>query len=95
MASQVFADHCLELLAPLGAARARRMFGGSGLYVGDLFVGLIACDRLYLKADAGSADQFAAAGSEPFVYAGNGKSVTMGYWSAPDQALDSPALMLP
>ena len=32
--------------------RSRRMFGGHGLYVDDLFVGLIAFERLYLKVDA-------------------------------------------
>mgnify|MGYP000287609516 CR=1 FL=1 len=31
----------LELLAPLGRARARRMFGGHGLYVDDLFVAIV------------------------------------------------------
>ena len=40
----------LELLASLGAVRARRMFGGWGLYAGDAFVALIADDQLYLRA---------------------------------------------
>lgn len=71
------------------------MFGGWGLYVDDLFVGLIVDDRLYLKADADSAELFASAGSEPFVYDGKGKVVTTGYWSAPAEAMDSPILMLP
>jgi DNA transformation protein len=95
MASQLLADHCLELLAPLGAVRARRMFGGWGLYVDELFLALIVHDRLYLKADVVSAGDFAAAGSEPFVYDGKGKAVTLGYWTAPAEAMDSPALMLP
>jgi DNA transformation protein len=95
MASQVIADHCLELLAPLGAVRSRRMFGGWGLYVDELFVALIFADRLYLKADAASAAAFVAAGSEPFAYDGKGKTVTTSYWSAPAEAMDSPALMLP
>jgi DNA transformation protein len=88
-------DHCLELLASAGASRARRMFGGHGLYVDDLFVALIAQDRLYLKADAQTQPQFRAAGCEPFVYDGKGKSITMGYWSAPPEAMESPALMQP
>lgn len=87
--------HCLELLAPLGAPRARRMFGGHGLYVDDLFVALIAFDRLYLKADAQTKARFEAAGCEPFVYDGKGQSVTMSYFSAPDDALESPAYMQP
>ena len=61
-------EHCLELLAPLGAVRARRMFGGHGLYVDDLFVAIIARERLYLKVDDDTRPRFAAAGCEPFVY---------------------------
>jgi DNA transformation protein and related proteins len=43
-----FVAHCLELLAVLGGTRARRMFGGWGLYADDFFVALIADERLYL-----------------------------------------------
>lgn len=87
---------CLELLAPLGAARARRMFGGHGLYVDDLFVALIAGERLYLKADAEARPAFERAGSEPFRYSTRERdAVTLGYWSAPEQAMDSPQAMLP
>jgi DNA transformation protein len=77
-----FVDHCLELLAPLGDVRALRMFGGHGLYIDEL-------------VDAGSRQRFADAGCEPFVYDAKSKSVTMSYWSAPPQALESPALMAP
>jgi DNA transformation protein and related proteins len=88
-------DHCLELLAPLGAVRARRMFGGHGLYCDDLFFALIATNRLYLKVDAVSQPAFIAAGCEPFVYDGAGKPVTMSYWTAPPAAMESPAEMQP
>jgi DNA transformation protein and related proteins len=124
-------EHCLELLAPLGTVRARRMFGGHGLYCDDLFFALIALDRLYLKTDAVSQPAFAAAGCEPFVYLspprpplrgdrppgpqrgpfvaqgeqgnlgqpgislGQGKRVTMSYWTAPPAAMESPAEMQP
>jgi DNA transformation protein len=88
-------EHCLELLAPLGAARARRMFGGHGLWVDDLFVALIAFERLYLKADATTRPQFAAAGGEAFVYTSRQRSVALDYWTVPPQAMESPALMRP
>jgi len=88
-------DHCLELLAPLGAVGSRRMFGGHGLYVDDLFIALIAFDRLYVKTDAATRERFAAAGCEPFVYDGKGKAVTMGYWTVPAEAMESPQLMQP
>jgi DNA transformation protein len=88
-------EHCLELFAPLGAVRARRMFGGHGLYCDDLFFALIAFDRLYLKADAATQAAFAAAGCEAFVYNGKGRLVTLGYWTAPPAAMESPTQMQP
>jgi DNA transformation protein len=88
-------DHCLELLAPLGAVRARRMFGGHGLYIDELFVAIIAFDRLYLKTDTQTLPAFEAAGSEPFIYDAKAKAVSLGYWTVPAEAMESPALMQP
>jgi len=91
-----FVSHCLDLLAPLGAVRARRMFGGYGLYVGEVFVALVADERLYMKADDTSRPAFEGAGCEPFVYSRRDRSaVTLGYWTAPEQALDSARAMEP
>jgi len=90
-----FVTHCLELLAPLGAVRSRRMFGGHGLYVDDLFIALIAAERLYLKVDAQTRGRFEAAGCAPFVYDAKGQSVSLGYFSAPEEAIESPQLMQP
>ena len=87
--------HCLELLAPLGAVRVRRMFGGHGFYIDELFVALIAGERLFLKTDAQTRPLFEAAGCVPFVYDAAGKSVSLSYFSAPDDAMESPPLMEP
>jgi len=90
-----FARYCTELLGALGPSRSRRMFGGHGFYVDDLFVALIFQDRLYLKVDDQTRARFEAAGCQPFVYEAKGERVTIGYFSAPDEAMESPALMLP
>jgi DNA transformation protein and related proteins len=90
-----FVEHCLELLAPLGPTRAKSMFGGHGLYVDELFVALIAFDRLFLKVDTITLPLFVAAGCEPFNYDGKVKHITMAYYTVPDDAMDSPALMQP
>ena len=90
-----FVDHCLELLGTLGTPRSRRMFGGHGLYVDDVFMGLIGAERLYLKVDALTRPLFEAAGCTPFVFSADGRSVALGYFSAPDEAIESPALMQP
>lgn len=91
-----FVTHCLELLGALGPARARRMFSGHGIYVNELFLALILNDTLYLKADDETRPQFQQAGSQPFDYATrDGRRVVMAYWTAPQEAMESPALMLP
>ncbi len=98
-ADRELVEHCRELLAPQGAVRVKRMFGGHGFYVDELFIALIAFGRLYLKADALTRERFEAAGCEPFVYesqtGGQRKAVTMGYFTAPEDAMESPALMQP
>lgn len=94
-AKETFAAYCAELLAPSGPVRVKRMFGGHGLYVDDLFVAIVVQDTLYLKTDDATRPRFEAAGCKPFVYAASGKTVSMRYWSAPTDAMDSPALMRP
>lgn len=96
---EAFAAHCLELLAPLGAAQARRMFGGHGLYLDGLMVGLIADEQLYLKTDAQTLTRWQAASGRPFVYASRRgdttRTATMSYWTPPPEALESAAAMQP
>ncbi len=88
-----FATYCTELLAPSGEVRSKRMFGGYGLYVDDVFVAIIVGDALYLKADEQSRDCFEAAGGRRFEYARQGKQQGLGFWTVPAEAMDSPALM--
>ena len=95
MHANAFVDHCLELLAPLGSVRSRRMFGGHGFYVDDLFFALVLFDRLHLKTNDETRARFVAAGCEPFIYDGRGKKVTTSYWTVPADAMESPALMAP
>ena len=84
-----------ELLEPVGRVTVRRMFGGAGLYVDGLIVGLEVEGTLFLKTDEQTRQAFADAGGMPFVYDGKGKPITMSYWTAPDDAMDSPEAMLP
>lgn len=90
-----FADYVVELLTPLGTVTARRMFGGHGIYSDGLMFALIADQVLYFKCDDATRGKFEAAGSRPFVYASRSRRVTLSYWSAPEDAMESPALALP
>lgn len=74
-------------LAPL---RTRRMFGGLGVYSGDVMMALVAYGELYLKVDEETKPAFEAAGARPFVYESTGKRTAMSYWTLPDAAQDDP-----
>ena len=84
-----------ELLDPLGHVTTRAMFGGHGLYLDGIIVGIVDDGRLYLKADAISEPLFAAAGCAAFVYPGRNGPMAMSYWTVPDEAMDSAAAMAP
>ena len=94
-AADAFAAYCAELLEPLGSVRVKRMFGGHGLYVDELFIAIVADEQLYLKADLTTRPGFEAAGCRPFIYSKATQAVALGYWSAPEEATESPAQMLP
>jgi len=79
-----FLDEVLELLAPAGAVRARAMFGGAGLYLDDVFFGLVAEGELYFRVDESSRREYESAGSHAFQPFPDG--LTMGnYWRVPDR----------
>lgn len=61
-----FLAFLLEQLDPLGPITPKRMFGGVGLYAGDLFFALVSRDVLYLKADGDTRGPREAAGARPF-----------------------------
>lgn len=88
-------DYIHELLAPLGAISARRMFGGYGIYHDGVMIGLVADGALFLKTDEETRQQFAAADCRPFVVESKGRTIQMSYWSAPEEAMDSAAAMTP
>ena len=89
-----FVEHVVETMRELGPVTAKQMFGGWGLYHDGMFFALIAEDALYLKVDDENRAQFEGAGLEPFVYVTkDGDRMTMSYYQAPPEALESPAMM--
>jgi DNA transformation protein and related proteins len=88
-----FVDFVVGLMAEWAEVSARKMFGGYGLYREGLMFGLIVEDELFFKTDSNNVAQFERAGSHPFVYQSQTRTVQMSYWSAPAASLDSPAEM--
>lgn len=88
-----FVEYVLELLAPLGSVRARAMFGGHGIYRGDVMFALIEKDRMYFKVDDATRPAFVAQGLSPFTYVARGKTQTLQYYEAPPEVFEEPEAM--
>jgi DNA transformation protein len=87
-----FRDFVLDQLSRVAELRARRMFGGVGLYSGERFFGIVAADELFFKVDDGNRAAYEAAGSEPFrPLADRKRPVSMSYWRVPLEVLEDPA----
>lgn len=74
--------------------RARSMFGGVGIYAGDLFFALLADDTLYFKVDDSNRPDFLAQGMKPFLPYGDEREV-MQYYQVPADLLDDPDALRP
>lgn len=84
-------DFVVELFAGLGPVRIKRMFGGAGIYAGDVMFGLIDDDAIFLKTDEALRAELAAEGSTHWVYRRkDGTAEVSSYWRLPDAALDDP-----
>jgi len=84
-----FVAFVLEQLEPVGPITTKRMFGGVGLYAGDLFFALLAGDVLYLKADDSTRGALESAGARPFQpYPDRPGGGTMQYYSVPAAILE-------
>jgi DNA transformation protein len=90
-----FAAHCADLFASIGTVHTKRMFGGYGVYVDDVFVAIVTGDSLYLKTDEQTQARFAQAGGEQFSFTARAKVQATHFWTPPAEAMDSPALMRP
>jgi DNA transformation protein len=82
-------ENVLGQLAGLGEVRARKMFGGVGLYAEELFFGLMARGVLYLKVDDKARPDYEARGSGPFYPNQDGRSMR-GYYELPSEVLEQP-----
>jgi DNA transformation protein len=86
--SPTFRSFVLDQLARgVPGVRGRSMFGGVGIYAGELFFALIADDTLYLKVDETTRPDFEARGAGPFHPYGDGGEA-MQYFQVPDDILD-------
>lgn len=88
-----FTDFVVDQMQAIGPVRSRRMFGGYGLFLGDLMVGLIARHTLYLKVDDQSRPRFEAMGLEAFGIERHGRRIVMSFSQAPEEVFEDSEVM--
>jgi len=82
----------LSRVAP--RVRARSMFGGVGIYSGELFFALIADDTLYFKVDDSNRGDFEERRMGAFrPYGESGES--MQYYQVPEEIIEDPEALRP
>jgi DNA transformation protein and related proteins len=87
--SDDFLNFVLDQFSGWGEVKARRMFGGAGLYREGKMFGLIADDAVYLKVDESNRGDYIEAGSSPFnPYPDKAKSTVMSYYELPPEVLE-------
>jgi DNA transformation protein len=83
------AEALVELFAEFGPVSVRRMFGGAGLFVDGLMIGLVSDGVIYLKADSETIPAFEGEGLSQFSYATrDGTRMLTSYWRMPDRLYD-------
>lgn len=87
-----FKDYIVDQLATVPGLTPRAMFGGIGLYAGELFFGILAADVLYFKVNDTTRAEFERAGMKPFKpYAD--RPMTMGYYTVPLTVIEDSATL--
>ena len=86
--SKDYITYLLELLEPLEEIRAKRMFGGCGIFKEHIMFALVDDNKLYLKVDDTNRPHFEEYHMSPFTYDRKGKSMHLNYFETPDNILD-------
>lgn len=80
--TNTFRDYIVDQLATVPRLGLRAMFGGLGLYSGEVFFGILAADVLYFKTDDSNRADYERASMRPFKpYAD--RPVSMSYYTVP------------
>jgi len=64
------------------------MFGGEGVYSGELIIGLVVGDRIYMKTGDLNRADYLSESCEAFSFMRGKKRMITSYYSVPDRLLD-------
>lgn len=85
--SKEYEEYIVERLECFGPVYAKRMFGGLGIYLNDLFFALVANNTLYFKVDDSNLSDYKKAGMSPFrPY--DDKPYSMNYFEVPGEIIE-------
>ena len=80
----------LELFEAFGPVSVRPMFGGAGIFAGEVMFGLVSDERVYLKTDETTRIDFDREGAQPFTFVKTktGERIETAYLALPDRLYD-------
>ena len=87
-----YRDWLLEQLGRVRPVRAKRMFGGLGLYSEDVFFGVVDNDTTFFRSGDSNRKDYESRGMKPFQPMGPGTK-PMAYHEVPADVLESEALL--
>ncbi len=76
-----------DVLSKIRGITSRAMFGGYGIYKNGVIFAIIAESNLYFKVGDLNIDDYKELDSEPFVYVGKNRQITMSYWLVPEEII--------
>ncbi len=89
MSTDSFREFVLEQLAALEGLRCKRMFGGHGLYSGEVFFGILFQGRLYFKTHPDTLPDYLA--FHAVVFTPSEKQILKNYREVPVHILEDVA----
>ncbi|MFK5977641.1 MAG: TfoX/Sxy family protein [Rhizobiaceae bacterium] len=92
-----FKEYLTELFEPVGSVTFKNMFGGTGIFRHGLMFGLVMDDRVALKVDGETEQNFLDEGMEQWTYSREGdtkegergtRKRSFGYWYMPERLME-------
>ncbi len=91
--SDDFLHYVLDQLEGVPGLRFKKMFGGAGLYSGELIFAVIGGDQLFFRADKQNLGAFLERGMGPFSPNLKKPEMKMPYYEVPPEILEQPPLL--
>lgn len=81
-----------DLFSEFGPITIKRFFGGEGIYAGEIMIGMVFDDTVYLTTDPETRRAFLAEKCKPFTFEkrSTGEMVETHWYSMPDRLYDDP-----